>query len=90
MKNKEFTTAQSINMVKDMLKDKTLKRSKDKLEVGDLFFGVYDAKNKEEVYNKVRLMINRMNIGLTVDISDTNGNSIISDEGLLNNGEGKC
>ena len=52
MKNKEFTTSQSINMVKDMLKDKTLKKSKDKLEVGDLFFGVYDAKNKEEVYNK--------------------------------------
>ena len=50
--NKEFTTAQSINLVKEMLKDKTLKKSKDKLTVGDLFFGVYDAKNKDEVYNK--------------------------------------
>ena len=52
MNNKEFTTSQSINIVKEMLKDKTLKRSKNKLEIGDLFFGVYDAKNKNEVYNK--------------------------------------
>ena len=52
MKNKEFTTSQSINMVKDMLKDKTLKKSKDKLEVGDLFFGVYDAKNHSKQSNQ--------------------------------------
>jgi len=52
MKNKEFTTSQSIKLVKSMLKDNSYKKQRDKLQIGDLFFGVYDAKNKDEVYNK--------------------------------------
>lgn len=51
-KNKEFTTSQSIKIVKDIMKDKSSKVNKKNLAVGDLFFGVYDARNKEEVYNK--------------------------------------
>lgn len=52
MKTKELTTSQSIKLVKEMMQNKSSKQSRDKLEVGDLFFGVYDAKDKDAVYNK--------------------------------------
>ena len=52
MKNKEFTVKDSIAIVKTMLKDKSKKVKLSSLKPGDLFFGVYDAKNKEEDYNK--------------------------------------
>lgn len=51
-KVKEFTTTQSINLVKEMLGNKAQKKSRDKMLPGDLFFAVYDAKFKEETYNK--------------------------------------
>mgnify|MGYP003586021433 CR=1 FL=1 len=50
--DKEFNIQQSVKLVKDMLKDKSLKKSRDTLKAGDLFFGTYDAKNKENVYDK--------------------------------------
>ena len=34
------------------MQNKSSKQSRDKLEVGDLFFSVYDAKDKDAVYNK--------------------------------------
>lgn len=52
MENKELTTTQSLKIVKNMFKDKSLKKSRDTLKPGDLFFGTYDAKNKENVYDK--------------------------------------
>ena len=52
MKIKEFTVSQSIKLVKDMLKNKSLKVQRDSIKPGELFFGVYDAKDKEQTYDK--------------------------------------
>ena len=51
-KTKEFTVSQSIKLVKDMLKNKSLKVQRDSIKPGELFFGVYNAKDKNEVYDK--------------------------------------
>lgn len=52
IKEKEFTVKDSINIVKNMFKDKSRQKKLSSLVPGDLFFGVYDAKNKEAVFDK--------------------------------------
>ena len=51
-KEKEISIKDSIKLVKDMLKDKSKQRKLSSLVPGDLFFGVYDARNKNLVYDK--------------------------------------
>ena len=51
-KEKEISIKDSINLVKTMLKDKSKQKKLNSLVPGDLFFGVYDAKNKLNVYDK--------------------------------------
>ena len=49
---KEISIKDSIKLVKDMLKDKSKQRKLSSLVPGDLFFGVYDARDKNLVYDK--------------------------------------
>ena len=51
-KEKEISVKDSINLVKTMLKDKSKQKKLNSLVPGDLFFGVYDARNKNLVYDK--------------------------------------
>lgn len=52
LKPKQMTATASLNKVKDYFKDKNLKIKRDSLRPGDLSFGFYDAKFKNQVYDK--------------------------------------
>lgn len=53
MKNEnEYTVKDSVNIVKNLFKDKNLKHGRDSIKTGSLFFCSYDALNKMNVYDK--------------------------------------
>lgn len=52
MKEVDYTLKDSVEIVKELFKDKKLKRGRDSLKVGSVFFASYDALDKKNYFDK--------------------------------------